>query len=157
MASYDCRNSTNIEHLIYDAGLTKREAADLLRVHRTTVERWITGEGTPPYSAIAVLKIMTGDLGSIPGAGEAWKGWTLRNGVLHEPGANHAQHQHTPGTIRAWWWVAANLQHLRSEENLRNRKIADNNAVDQIFPLESPYRELTEEVYKKLEAIKTAM
>ncbi|RLW51903.1 MAG: hypothetical protein B6D76_17685 [gamma proteobacterium symbiont of Stewartia floridana] len=152
MASSDHLYLPSFKQLIEDIGIDKREAALLLKVHRTTVERWISGEATPPYSAIALLKIMSGDLGCIPGAGEVWKGWTLRSGVLSEPGACHAQHQHTPGTIKAWWWVAQNLQHLRSEENHRNRTIAESDNIASIFPLESPYHDLTEAVYKKLEA-----
>lgn len=74
----------------------------------------------------------------------AWRGWALVKGDLVDP----AGVIHTPTTIRCWFWVQQELQHLRARENQRAASLPSN-----VHPLPSarPAHALTEEFYRRLE------
>lgn len=62
-------------------GLSRQAAADLLRVTLRTICNWETGRARPPYSALELLRVKTGQVLPSPG----WDGWTLVNGGLVSP------------------------------------------------------------------------
>jgi len=63
------------------AGLTRRGAADLLRVTCRTVCNWERGRTAVPYSAFKLMRVMTG--WELPD--EAWRGWCVRGDTLWSP------------------------------------------------------------------------
>ena len=63
------------------ARLTQQEVACLLRVTDRTVRLWENGEVAIPYASYKLLRILTGY--ELPG--EAWAGWSIRDGKLWSP------------------------------------------------------------------------
>lgn len=83
------------------------------------------------------------DLGTIHAA---WRDWTFNaRGALVDP----AGYEHTPGTIRGWWWLSQALRDLRRRENQQTQTLPPNVAV---LPGARPAHALTDELYRRLEA-----
>lgn len=76
----------------------------------------------------------------------AWRNWSFntKECALVDP----AGHEHTPATIRAWFWLAQQLQALRARENQLMHILPPNIAV---LPGARPAHALTEELYRRLE------
>lgn len=79
---------------------------------RQTWWRWRTGRAKPPRAVFNLLRIVSH--GELPHGGDAWNGWRFLRGRLIDPSG----HEHTTGSISAWWWLAQELQALRHAENL---------------------------------------
>lgn len=105
--------------------LTPIDAAALCGVHPKTWHRYETGQTRIPWAIYQLLKIQV--MGSLPAAaGPAWDGWRWINGRLWDPADNH---WHTPGSIRAWFYVAAQLETFCSYENQAERLAEENKNV----------------------------
>jgi len=63
--------------------LGPHRAADLCRVHRTTLLRWLAGQTRVPAAALATLRAAA--WGQMPGRERAWDGWTFDEGYLWSP------------------------------------------------------------------------
>lgn len=63
--------------------LGQHRAADLCRVHRTTVGRWLKGQIDPPEAALIALRAAV--TGQMPGRDRAWDGWYFQDGLLWSP------------------------------------------------------------------------
>lgn len=108
---------------------------------RSTWWRWRRDRASVPLAVRNLLRIVVG--GDLPHFGPAWEGWrfNVKRGALVDP----AGYEHTPGTIRAWWWLAQHLQSLRAREN----QLIQTNVV--AFPGARTAHALTEELYRRLE------
>lgn len=76
------------------AGLTRKQAADLLDVAVRTVQNWETGGARIPWMAFKMLRILTGH--ALPG--KAWEGWTVCGDRLYAPNGR--------------WFDASSMEHL---------------------------------------------
>lgn len=66
------------------SGLTRRQAAALCGVDRTTFARWETGQSRIPKAAFQLISFIAA--GTLPPvAGAAWQGWMIKNGRLYAP------------------------------------------------------------------------
>ncbi len=63
------------------AGLSRRQAADLLKVTARTIQNWETGGARIPWLAYRMLRILGGY--ALPG--KAWEGWTIKDDRLFAP------------------------------------------------------------------------
>ncbi len=68
-------------YLLIDAGLSAPQAAEMLHVHPRTVQRWVTGTRTIPYSVIKCIRLMR----RMELPGKEWSGWVFHSGVLWTP------------------------------------------------------------------------
>lgn len=78
--------------------------------------------------------------------GDDWQGWIFSGarGALVDP----AGYEHTPGTIRGWWWLSQALRDLRRRENQQAKNLPPNVVV---LPGARPAHALTDELYRRLE------
>ncbi|MGZ0018401.1 VC1465 family Xer recombination activation factor [Nitrosomonas sp. wSCUT-2] len=63
------------------SGLSKEEAAEMLRVTYRTLHNWESGRVQVPYAAFKLLHILTGY--ELPS--DAWRGWKFSGEVLWSP------------------------------------------------------------------------
>jgi transcriptional regulator with XRE-family HTH domain len=63
------------------AGLTRKQAADMVGVSVRTVRSWEACRSSASYAAFKLMRITTGY--ALPG--EHWRGWSLRGGLLVSP------------------------------------------------------------------------
>lgn len=76
-------SARELEHLVKE--LSEHTALRLLRVHRTTISRWIRGKSRIPDSALITLRAAL--YGERPGdVGKVWEGWSFGpDGMLYSP------------------------------------------------------------------------
>lgn len=112
---------------------------------RSTWWRWCHARAPMPVAVRSLLRIVVG--GDLSHFGPTWRGWSfnVKRGALVDP----AGYEHTPGTIRAWWWLAQELQGLRGRENQRAQILPPNVVM---LPIARPAHALTAELYRRLEA-----
>ena len=63
------------------AGLTPRQAADMLQVTSRTIRNWENDASRIPYAAFRLMRLFGGHAL----VGKAWDGWSIREGVLYSP------------------------------------------------------------------------
>jgi transcriptional regulator with XRE-family HTH domain len=63
------------------SGLSKKEAAEMLRVTYRTLHNWESGRIQVPYAAFKLLRILTGY--ELPS--DAWRGWMFLGDALWSP------------------------------------------------------------------------
>lgn len=114
---------------------------------RTTWWRWCRDRVPVPVSVRNLLGIVVG--GDLSHFGPAWRDWSFnaKRGALVDPAGG----EHTPASIRAWWWLGQELQGLRGRENQRAQILPPNVAV---LPIARPAHAITEELYRRLEGAK---
>ncbi len=79
--------------LLIDA-IGQRQVERALNVHRTTVQRWLSGSVRVPGAQHLAVRSLLGDL---PGTVGLWTGWRFHAGLLHSP----ANDTYEPGEILA--------------------------------------------------------
>lgn len=111
---------------------------------RSTWWRWCRDRAPVPLAVRNLLRIVVG--GDLRHFGHDWRDWlfNVKRGALVDPSG----YEHTPGTIRAWWWLAQHLQALRARENQLIQILPPNVAV---FPGARPAHALADELYRRLE------
>lgn len=111
---------------------------------RSTWWRWCRDRVSAPPAVRNLLRIVVG--GDLSHFGPAWEGWlfNVKRGALVDP----AGYEHTPATIRAWFWLAQQLQALRARENQLMQILPPNVAV---LPGARSAHALTDELYRRLE------
>jgi hypothetical protein len=94
--------------------------AELLDVHRTTVERWISGQVPVPQAVLIAMKAAARSI--LPGQDlAAWRGWTFgRDGDLYGP-EGRGYH---PGDLLGLPYLKALVRAQRQEVEQLQAKIA---------------------------------
>jgi hypothetical protein len=101
-----------LRQLVETIGLERSE--DLLRVHRTTLKRWLNAQSRIPDAALLTLRAAA--FGQMPGRKreQAWNGWYFADGKLWSPEDVWFE----PGQLRA-------LPYLKGEVEALRRQVAD--------------------------------
>jgi len=63
--------------------ITARQCFELAKVNRTTFQRWLSGESTPPAATLELFKLHAAADPSTLALN--WHGWTFNNGKLWTP------------------------------------------------------------------------
>ena len=93
------------------AGLSRVEAAALLKVTPATVRNWESARTAVPYSAFKLLRILGGY--ALPGA--AWRGFYLRGDTIWSPEGRSFQ-----AADLAWWGLTVAM--ARSFRELQRQR-----------------------------------
>lgn len=91
------------------AGLTRKAAADLLRVSERSVRNWEAGRSQVPYCAFRLMCIEAGY--HLPG--EYWRGFLLRGDTIWSPEGKAFTAQDL-----AWWQLTCELARDRRDRAL---------------------------------------
>lgn len=99
----------DLKRLIELIGLSRVQRH--LGVHRTTVQRWLSGRVRLPGAQALAVRALLGDL---PGTAGVWAGWRFHDGELIAPGGD----RYRPGDVLS-------LILLRQQLSAQQREIRD--------------------------------
>ena len=134
------------------------KASKLFHVRHVTIKKWLRGNPRPPTAVLLVLHILANGLEYLPGAGAEWNKWIFQDGVLIDRDDRDDKHgQHTPGSIRTYWWTKQEITELKSRENKQAIQIEESEATN-VVSLKTVRSNigniLFHRLYKKLKELK---
>ena len=94
------------------AGLTHKQAADMLHVTTRTLRNWENGESQIPYAAFRLMRLF----GGYSLVGQAWEGWTVHKNVLYSPAGRGFEPYHL-NYLSNYLWMAR--QWLKERKTLK--------------------------------------
>lgn len=122
-------NRDELHKLVQTVGLEWAEG--YLRVHRTTLKRWLDGKARVPESALVTLRAVA--WGQMPGrkAERCWDGWYFADGLLWNPEDQGFE----PSELRAIPYLRGELRALRAQvADLQAKLAASRHAGDVRYP-----------------------
>lgn len=116
--------------LRFRAGLPDDYCRDFFKVHRTTVDRWDSGEVTPPEAVRQCLLMLSGQFPEFA-ARSAFAGWRFIRDYLYSPSGE----RFTPGDIEGIRYQQ-NLEqaHRAQIRRLEREKLALQAQIDDLTP-----------------------
>lgn len=91
---------------------------DLAKVNRTTFDRWLKGETSPPAATLELFRLHA--RGEPPSISNEWHGWTFAQGLLFTP-TNRGFAPHEIAQIPDFYRDRAILQNIQNNFALQSK------------------------------------